>query len=80
MIGIARRSFSFRFFRIQARQQIRQHRATVANNDVRFGSEADMCAAKSDVRFTPNSDRESGPPANETSVVENGSRSTEVLI
>jgi hypothetical protein len=25
---------------------------------VRFGSEADMCAAKSDVRFTPNSDRE----------------------
>jgi|SoiMetStandDraft_2_1073263.scaffolds.fasta_scaffold17217_2 hypothetical protein len=62
MIGIARRSFSFRFFRIQARQQIRQHRATVANNDVRFGSEADMCAANSDVRFTPDSDRKSGLP------------------
>src|SRR5262249_13107718 len=30
--------------------------------DVRFGSEADMCAAKRDVRFTPNSDRESEIP------------------
>jgi hypothetical protein len=30
--------------------------------DVRFGSLADMCAAKSDVRFTPNSDRKSGLP------------------
>src|SRR5262249_42316593 len=30
--------------------------------DVRFGSEADICAAKSDVRFTPNSDRESRHP------------------
>jgi hypothetical protein len=29
---------------------------------VRFGSLADICAAKSDVRFTPNSDRESGFP------------------
>ena len=28
--------------------------------DVRFGSKADICVAKSDVRFTPNSDRESG--------------------
>jgi hypothetical protein len=28
-------------------------------NNVRFGSEADICAANSDVRFTPNSDRES---------------------
>jgi hypothetical protein len=27
---------------------------------VRFGSKADICAAKSDVRFAPNSDRESG--------------------
>src|SRR5262245_47439308 len=27
---------------------------------VRFGSEADMCGAKRNVRFTPNSDRESG--------------------
>src|SRR5262245_11874381 len=30
--------------------------------DVRFGSKADMCVAKSDVCFTPNSDRESGLP------------------
>src|SRR5512139_3553610 len=29
---------------------------------VRFGSEADICSAISDVRFTPNSDRESGFP------------------
>jgi len=29
---------------------------------VRFGSEADMCGAPTDVRFTPDSDRESGPP------------------
>jgi hypothetical protein len=28
--------------------------------NVRFGSKADMCAAKTHVRFTPNSDRESG--------------------
>ena len=27
--------------------------------NVRFGSKADMCAAKRNVRFTPNSDRES---------------------
>jgi len=30
--------------------------------DVRFGSKADMCAAKGHVRFAPNSDRESGFP------------------
>jgi hypothetical protein len=30
--------------------------------DVRFGSKADMCAAKRHVRFTPNSDRESVIP------------------
>jgi hypothetical protein len=30
--------------------------------DVRFGSKADICAAKSDVRFTPNCDRESEIP------------------
>jgi hypothetical protein len=29
---------------------------------VRFGSLADMCAAKSDVRFTPDSNPESGLP------------------
>jgi hypothetical protein len=28
--------------------------------DVRFGSLADICSAKANVRFTPNSDRESG--------------------
>jgi hypothetical protein len=31
-----------------------------ATKDVRFGSKADMCIAKRHVRFTPNSDRESG--------------------
>jgi len=30
--------------------------------NVRFGSQADICAAKSDVRFAPNSDCESGHP------------------
>jgi hypothetical protein len=29
-------------------------------SNVRFGSKADICAAKFDVRFAPNSDRESG--------------------
>jgi hypothetical protein len=37
-----------------------QAQAIVRPADVRFGSEADICAAISDVRFTPNSDRESG--------------------
>jgi hypothetical protein len=32
--------------------------------NVRFGSEADMCNAQPHVRFTPNSDRKSGPPQN----------------
>ena len=31
-------------------------------SNVRFGSKADICGATSHVRFTPNSDRESGPP------------------
>jgi len=31
--------------------------------DVRFGSKADICSAKRYVRFTPNSDRDSGLPA-----------------
>jgi hypothetical protein len=31
---------------------------------VRFGSLADICSAKGHVRFAPNSDRESGFPAN----------------
>jgi hypothetical protein len=29
-------------------------------HNVRFGSKADICSAKRHVRFTPNSDRESG--------------------
>ena len=33
-----------------------------ATSDVCFGSQADICGAKRHVRFTPNSDRESGPP------------------
>jgi hypothetical protein len=32
--------------------------------DVRFGSKADMCGATSHVRFTPKSDRKSGPRQN----------------
>ena len=39
-------------------RQVEGARSAVGN--VRFGSLADMCAAQSDVRFTPNSDRESG--------------------
>jgi hypothetical protein len=35
-------------------------RATNADALVRFGSKADMCGAPAHVRFTPNSDRESG--------------------
>ena len=36
-------------------------RATaMEEGDVRFGSKADICAAQTDVRFTPNSDRKSG--------------------
>ena len=31
-------------------------------SDVRFGSKADICAATSNVRFAPNSDRQSGLP------------------
>jgi hypothetical protein len=34
----------------------------VAMDHVRFGSKADICAAKNHVRFTPNSDRESEFP------------------
>src|SRR5215510_15462685 len=33
-----------------------------AQAHVRFGSKADICAAKSDARFTPYSDRKSGHP------------------
>jgi|GEM_PF-1603001 ABC-type glutathione transport system ATPase component len=38
-------------------------RATaMEEGDVRFGSKADICAATTHVRFTPNSDRESEIP------------------
>src|SRR5262245_40524457 len=36
--------------------------AGLVKPDVRFGSKADMCNATNDVRFTPNSDRESEIP------------------
>jgi hypothetical protein len=36
--------------------------AFAPRQDVRFGSKADMCAARSDVRFTLNSDRKSDFP------------------
>src|SRR5262249_49172902 len=39
--------------------QTQQTGASSDFEDVRFGSQADMCVAKSDVRFTPNRDRES---------------------
>ena len=37
--------------------------------NVRFGSKADICAATSHVRFTPNSDRESDIPPKATSAL-----------
>ena len=40
--------------------------------NVRLGSEADICAAKSDVRFTPNSDRESGHEISEPEILSVG--------
>src|SRR5262249_18877505 len=36
----------------------------LTSGDVRFGSKADICGAKSHVRFPPDSDRESGPLTN----------------
>ena len=39
------------------------HEGLGAESDVRFGSQADMCAAKGHVRFTPESDHESGHAA-----------------
>src|SRR5215510_11977068 len=46
-------------------QKVSRHKSPVADishctRDVRFGSKADMCSANEHVRFTPNSDRESG--------------------
>jgi hypothetical protein len=37
-------------------------RLIAPEHDVAFGSEADICAAKRNVRFIPDSDRESGFP------------------
>ena len=39
-----------------------QNRPLSGRTDVRFGSKADICSATADVRFTLNSDRESGFP------------------
>src|SRR5262245_29912706 len=39
-----------------------QCRSLETRLDVRFGSQADMCVAKRNVRFTPNSDRKSRHP------------------
>jgi hypothetical protein len=36
-----------------------EYAVALEGGDVRFGSKADICAAISDVRFTPNSDRKS---------------------
>jgi hypothetical protein len=44
------------------RAAISRKRAANPRSDVRFGSLADICDAKGHVRFTPNSDRESGFP------------------
>jgi hypothetical protein len=41
-----------------------QKRISTFRPNVRFGSLADICSAKRHVRFAPNSDRESGFPAN----------------
>jgi hypothetical protein len=46
--GVNRHNHEKRFQRVSALR------------NVRFGSKADMCAAISHVRFTPNSDRKSG--------------------
>jgi hypothetical protein len=37
-------------------------KAILGGGNVRFGSKADICSARADVRFTPNSDRKSGFP------------------
>jgi hypothetical protein len=37
-------------------------RINPTRDNVRYGAKADMCGAKGHVRFTPNSDRESGFP------------------
>jgi hypothetical protein len=40
--------------------------------NVRFGSKADICSAKRHVRFTPNSDRESGHEISEPEILSVG--------
>ena len=56
--------------------------ATATSPNVRFGSLADICNAKRHVRFTPNSDRESGPPQNAMSALppESGHAATPTAI
>ena len=48
--------------RITRRNQSFHRAALLSARHVRFGSLADICSAKGHVRFTPNSDRESGFP------------------
>ena len=43
--------------------------ATSEGADVRFGSKADICGAPTHVRFTPDSDRESGYPQQDMSAL-----------
>jgi hypothetical protein len=38
---------------------LRRKDLAVPKSNVRFGSQADICSATSDVRFAPNSDRKS---------------------
>jgi hypothetical protein len=46
------------------RPALRQSGNRQRKRHVRFGSKADICSAQAHVRFTPNSDRKSGFPAN----------------
>ena len=48
--------------RISFSKKVARHGGYGDGHDVGFGSLVDICAAKSDVGFTPNSDRESGFP------------------
>jgi hypothetical protein len=41
---------------------VKNYKPAAISADVRFGSLADICSAKGLVRFTPNSDRDSGLP------------------
>src|SRR5262245_31298417 len=59
--GFLLHDLSFTFSNVQP-QTWRERGRVGPRSNVRFGSEADMCSAIGDVRFTPNSDRESELP------------------